>query len=579
MASLLGPHTDTSMRPNTDKEIEAVDLDQLFDQYVETDVLHQLNNNTAEPSSSDDLAHLFELSSSNGSDPFDTKPLPNWDATDDDAWRKAIQTLGQEQNPASPPLNPNSPSIYPKSRGKASLSDPHLFNSDDLFEWERTDPRAVSQPSTPQPQLARPAKKARLIPHRTARHGVLKSSKQISISNIIDNIAGKMMRPSHYRTGFQDIWSRKMDGMADTFNLHMPHTGLRSPPPTNKLPHNENSNGFFHREQQPYTIAMSPLAGDDTTSSEIHHSNYQLTPLSSPAIDTSSRHGNAGSFHFTDDSMATAYISHHNSSAALSALQTPPPTNRLPINTWGSETSPNLDFSSFSASPDFPSQNTKSNGWWDGANSGQPATTPTYHNTHSRSSSQNVNFSSASVAGLGISCDTASISGFGNEMAGTSTGMNSSASFDMPPYASLYAPTTPGIPIGTTPANPHSRSPSLSPQPQQPRFTRRRHSSHQNPHHHAQQRHSRRKSSNSSNNSASNRPGSANVGFVNFTPDDSRKILTGVAPSGSSKTKARREKEAAEKRRKLSQAAVKAVMEAGGDVARLEQEGLLVLES
>jgi hypothetical protein len=72
------------------------------------------------------------------------------------------------------------------------------------------------------------------------------------------------------------------------------------------------------------------------------------------------------------------------------------------------------------------------------------------------------------------------------------------------------------------------------------------------------------------------------VGFVNFTPHDSRKILTGVAPSGSSKTKARREKEAAEKRRKLSQAAMKAVLEAGGDVdslRRLEREGLLVLES
>jgi hypothetical protein len=65
---------------------------------------------------------------------------------------------------------------------------------------------------------------------------------------------------------------------------------------------------------------------------------------------------------------------------------------------------------------------------------------------------------------------------------------------------------------------------------------------------------------------------------VNFTPSDSRKILTGVAPSGSSKTKARREKEAADKRRKLSQAAVRAVVEAGGDLGRLEKE-ILVLES
>ncbi len=66
------------------------------------------------------------------------------------------------------------------------------------------------------------------------------------------------------------------------------------------------------------------------------------------------------------------------------------------------------------------------------------------------------------------------------------------------------------------------------------------------------------------------------VDFVNYTPDDSRKILTGVAPSGSSKTKARREKEALEKRRKLSQAAVRAVRAAGGDVESLVEQGLLV---
>jgi hypothetical protein len=66
------------------------------------------------------------------------------------------------------------------------------------------------------------------------------------------------------------------------------------------------------------------------------------------------------------------------------------------------------------------------------------------------------------------------------------------------------------------------------------------------------------------------------VGFVNFTPSDSRKILTGVAPSGSSKTKARREKEALEKRRKLSQAAMRAVRDAGGDIESLVEQGLFV---
>ncbi|KAL2071298.1 hypothetical protein VTL71DRAFT_12533 [Oculimacula yallundae] len=71
-------------------------------------------------------------------------------------------------------------------------------------------------------------------------------------------------------------------------------------------------------------------------------------------------------------------------------------------------------------------------------------------------------------------------------------------------------------------------------------------------------------------------PTSASVDFVNYTPNDSRKILTGVAPSGSSKTKARREKEALDKRRKLSQAAMRAVRAAGGDVESLVEQGLFV---
>lgn len=66
------------------------------------------------------------------------------------------------------------------------------------------------------------------------------------------------------------------------------------------------------------------------------------------------------------------------------------------------------------------------------------------------------------------------------------------------------------------------------------------------------------------------------MGFVNFTPSDSKRILTGVAPSGSSKTKARREQEASEKKRKLSLAVLKAVEEAGGDPEQLRREGLLM---
>lgn len=71
-------------------------------------------------------------------------------------------------------------------------------------------------------------------------------------------------------------------------------------------------------------------------------------------------------------------------------------------------------------------------------------------------------------------------------------------------------------------------------------------------------------------------PRATSSSFVNYTASDSEKLLTGVAPSGSSKTKARREREAVEKRRKFSQAALKAVVKAGGDLDELRDAGLLM---
>lgn len=68
------------------------------------------------------------------------------------------------------------------------------------------------------------------------------------------------------------------------------------------------------------------------------------------------------------------------------------------------------------------------------------------------------------------------------------------------------------------------------------------------------------------------------VDFVNFTAKDSAKLLSDVAPSGSSKTRARREQEAREKRRRLSEAAVRAVRRAvraaGADVRDGDVEAL-----
>ncbi|KAI2625600.1 hypothetical protein GGR54DRAFT_629158 [Hypoxylon sp. NC1633] len=63
--------------------------------------------------------------------------------------------------------------------------------------------------------------------------------------------------------------------------------------------------------------------------------------------------------------------------------------------------------------------------------------------------------------------------------------------------------------------------------------------------------------------------GSFSIEFCNYTPNDKKVLMNGVAPSGSSKTKARREREAMEHKRKLNDLYIDALRAAGGDVDKL----------
>jgi hypothetical protein len=546
MPSLLHQPSTVPMRPISGKEMDVVDLDQLFEQYLETDLLQPYSDSTADRFSSDDFAHLFKLPSSNESDVFATSPIPNRDV--DSAWHQAVQQ--SEQNPASSLLIDSS-SFNVDIRARESHSDSELLNFEDLFESERNQLRSLSQPSTPRPHNARSVKKAVSFQGRSISRGIQKASKKSPSASFAN-----MMQPSFYRSPIPDIWTRKMESSADSFGLGATTNGISPPPLSSKLSQHQNDHTFFSPSHQPYSADRSPLASPDPNATDMNFSNYQLTPQASPSIENSNPNND-----LFGDNMGLTFSSSATSSAALSALQTPPSTHSLPMTTWGPDASPALDFS-FSASPDFAA--TKRAGWWND---------DTAPSSHSRSNSQNTSFSNDAMAGLGISCDSDSFCDFGVAGLGISgDGTTSAASYDTP----YMYPTPPHhniVPIGHRPL---SRTPSPRPQPQ---FHRRRPSSHHTSHH--QRTYSspseRRNSSNSSNQSA-RQQSSGNVGFVNFTPHDSRKILTGVAPSGSSKTKARREKEAADKRRKLSQAAVQAVMEAGGDVGslrRLEREGLL----
>lgn len=548
MAHLLRYPSEIPMRP-INKETEAVELDRLFESYVETDLFQQLTTSAADPSGSDDLAHLFDLPPTNDSDLFGFTPILHRDT---EPWHKATQL--SSQNPTSSSDSVGSSVNYNLSRGKSTSSDSDTLSFEDLFELERNQLRSTSQPSTPRPTTATSTKcikKAQSFPDRSVTRGVQKSLKKCASSSFAKT--AKMMQPSYYRAPVPAMWTRKMDSAVD-LHAHIMPINMQSPPPSTKLVQDERAEGFFGQQQhqQPYTTTTRSPIVDGGSSPDMSFPNYQLTPQASPAIGVSN---NSDPF---SHNMGMTYSSAA-PSAALPAF-TPPSSLRIPMTTWGPTDSPNIDFAfSASCSPDF--STTKTAGWWnDDSMPIAQHTYPTHRESHTRTTSQNLQ---VSMAGLGID-----MSSFGDM-----SEYNSQP--EMQPYHPAMYPTPPThpsnlVPIGTRPL---SRSPS----PTQPRFHRRR------PSGQAQRTsttQSRRKSSQSSHGST-RPPSSGNVGFVNFTPDDSRKILTGVAPSGSSKTKARREKEAAEKRRKLSQAAVKLVMEAGGDVDRLralEKEGLCVFE-
>lgn len=185
-----------------------------------------------------------------------------------------------------------------------------------------------------------------------------------------------------------------------------------------------------------------------------------------------------------------------------------------------------------------------------------------YANAQASQSAPVLPHSSADLSGLGIMVDYDPFGEFLGDDPSTKYPIAPSDLFHTPnfdvhphplpsPTAAFHRPQTPST---------RSSSPCLSPPPasKSPSKHRRRSKS------------TRRKSS------AGALKSPNTLGFVNFTPGDSQKILSGVAPSGSSKTKARREQEAIEKKRRLSLAAEKVIKEAGGDVEKLRAAGLFV---
>ncbi|QDS67828.1 hypothetical protein FKW77_007281 [Venturia effusa] len=141
--------------------------------------------------------------------------------------------------------------------------------------------------------------------------------------------------------------------------------------------------------------------------------------------------------------------------------------------------------------------------------------------------------------------------------------------------ASSVAPSTRASSIAFSRASSYRSSHSPSPGPYHAQAQNKTHSQPRSSSRRDHRKQNRRSASRATNHSSreSSRaaaPPAAELGsFINYTPNDKKRILTGVAPSGSSKTKARREKEAAEQKRKMSEAAKRAVLT--GDMTLLER--------
>ncbi|KAK4981579.1 hypothetical protein LTR66_009876 [Elasticomyces elasticus] len=548
--ALLREQFDFQVRPS-DKGSEWSDLyEDLFERYIDTDTF-DFSDNTCERSSSDGLSNPFDAPiSSTDSDPVCNSPIPEWEGNSDEYWRNALGCL-QDFNLSHQGYQL---AAYPLPCGKAA----------DVIDLE------PAQPRQPQPSPSRsvsPLEVARQRKPRIAGNGHHTDSGR-SHSNIRkraprSSVSPNMMSPSRYSASHKDVWARRMEAAADKYHLFPSRTAPLSPPPSAKLSQTEG-NGSFAVPTTEVDVAMLQALALGSQVSPVTNAFQQAqihTPMASPLFDQANI-----STPYPGTSPAHLQNTY---SQDLLGLQSLTASTQPAMSTWNVEPAQTFDFDfNTPASPEFTS--------WNTTIPFQPSPAA-FHNTQRASRNlmamaDDTSFSPLTMAndfaasGLMINCDPTLISSFSSDAAASANPADISFTTSADTLTSPYYPTLQNYSIPTTPHRRRAsstRSPSSSPQPPSSTRSRRRSSNHRR--------------SKSSNFSTPRSPGGAtSSGFVNFTPSDSAKILTGVAPSGSSKTKARREKEAADKRRRLSQAAVRAVVEAGGDLEQLRGAGLIV---
>lgn len=574
--AMLSSHGDHRFRPSNKEPDWSSLCNNVFDEYLDSDDLFVIEANQGDRSSSSNSANLFDFSaSSEQSHQTDgTSPIPSIEPHVQQGaviearqprakepvnfWTKTLQAL--EQNAAECERKQQTLRTVKSHPDFLSLggcpSPPAvpLSPTDQSFSAQGRVSRSTAN-GKKRNVTARSVSRGRAL--CVSKPAPTESTNQYATVRRCSASPSKMMNPSRFRAGFKDTWAEKLHASPEKYAIRVRNAALPvSPPPSARGQHHDGFAAFG----SPHAYPPPVPAFDDQISPLTTH--FQHAHLHTPVVSPSANHGT----HFHNAYVGgadtghppTAYRTHGLPVTDIAPLY-PERTSSLGVNRIQA-----FDFGFTSAPTSHP---------WSAGSTAGPSTAFTDdldgHDPFAALSSvvlPSIETHDFGLSGLGISCDTLLAPHY-DPLLHTSTISPSIVHSSAGAFDSI--PATHGLPM--TPhrraKSCHRRSISPSPPATEPRSSKRASSSRR------ASRHRRAKSTN-----ATPRQPHAQVkeGFVNFTAEDSNKILSGVAPSGSSKTKARREKEAADRRRRLSQAAVRAVVEAGGDLDALNQVGLLI---
>ena len=576
--ALLGSQSHYQIRqPNKEPEWSSI-CNNVFDEYLDANKLFGLAPEHHERNSSSDSRNLFDFSGASeqsheteatsisshnwqlpsqyevvpARQPQAKEPATFWEKTLRALEHNAAQSDKQSRSLRTAKSHPDFLSLGGHPSPPAIPSSP----TDESAYAQQRLPRAAVQNSRRRNITARSLSRGR--PAGVTKSTVAGSTNPHATPRKASVSPHKMMTPSRYRAGYQDVWQGAVEPYSAKYESTQPGSPLFCTPPPSANAFQQGFAAFQTNSNLPMSSTVPIDSAFDDHVSPLA-ATFQRTHIHTPAITPAKTYATYSDF----------------PPANMCTQQSVDPfnTTRVPISDTAplyGKRAPSLAASRIQ-SFDFGFPDSTSDGLWNTGIS-QSAATNVMLAGNTRSSMDPFGPLDAGVmpttepfdlssVGLGITCDPSLVSHNPPQYssrfippAAYQPAMNGPDSYHLPKRRS-------GVP--STPhrrARSCHRSVSPSPPATEPRSSKRN-SSTRRP-----SRHRRAKSTNSTQRHSQNVSADA---FMNFTAQDSDRILNGVAPSGSSKTKARREKEAADKRRRFSQAAVRAVVEAGGDLDAL----------